>query len=333
MSSSEAERALVEACERFHLPGLSVTVAVSDRPAATAVCGFADRRRETPVVAGTRFRIGSVSKALTSIALAHLVAEEIVDLDTPIQHYVPGFADKSVTPMTIRHIASHTSGLPHYRTKDFLNRRHYESLPQTLEKFADRPLLFEPGQGFSYSSFGWNLLGVVLEAASGMPFDELMNGLVFSPLGMTDTAVESSRPLAGQARPYVRLGRIILPAPRIDPSDAIPSAGFVSTTADLVRAGHAMATYEGMSPTEVALLWTETVTPDGKPTGYGLGWHRLEVAGSNGWGHGGSHVGATALLAVLPDLEVAVAVATNTNSPAGALTSCAERMVRVFQAA
>jgi hypothetical protein len=131
----------------------------------------------------------------------------------------------------------------------------------------------------------------------------------------------------------VRLGRITVPAPRIDPSDAIPSAGFVSTTADLVRAGRAMATRDGIPPAEVDLLWTETAPSGGASTGYGLGWHRVEVAGSAGWGHGGSHVGATALLAVLPDLEITVAVAANTNAPPGALTWAAERLIEAVAGA
>lgn len=326
MGSSQADAAVAAACVRHHLPGISASITVSNRPAVSAFGGFADRRQRTAVIEHTRFRIGSVSKTLTGIALARLVSKGIIDLEAPIQQYVPGFPVKGANPMTIRHLANHTSGLPHYRTKDFLNRRHYPTLTAALDKFADRPLLFEPGEGFTYSSFGWNLLGVALEAASGLPFDRLMNELVFTPLGLADTAVERT-PLEDQARPYMRLGRLTLPAPRIDPSDAIPSAGYVATPRDLVRVGRAMATRDGVSADEVDLLWTETVAPDGRPTGYGLGWHRIDVAGSTGWGHGGSHVGATALLAVLADPDVTVAVVTNTNSPPGALTAIAEQLI------
>lgn len=294
----------------------------------TVVGGYAHLRLESPVVPGTRFRIGSVSKALTSIALARLVGAGMIDLEAPVQRYLPGFPTKGAWPMTIRQLAAHTSGLPHYRMKDFLNRRNYATLTDALDKFAERQLLFEPGAGFAYSSFGWNLLGAALEAAGRQPFDELMSNLVFSPLGMADTAVETTTGAEQQARPYLRVRNRIVPAPRIDPSDALPSAGFIATTADLVRAGRAMATSEVISPTEVDLLWTESITPDGTPTGYGLGWHRIELSASSGWGHGGSHVGATALLAVLPDLGVTVAVATNTNGPPGALTTISEQLIR-----
>ena len=326
MDSSAAGPSLAEASSRFHLPGVSASIAVSDRPTVTFTDGLADRRHKSPVSEDTRFRIGSVSKALTSIALVRLIDDGLVDLDAPVQRYVPEFPVTSASPTTIRHLAAHASGLPHYRMKDFVNRRHYRTSTEALEKFADRPLLFEPGEGFAYSSFGWNLLGVALEAASGLPFDQLMNDIVFSPLGMENTAIETLT-LSHQAKPYMRLGPAILPAPRIDPSDAIPSAGFIATSADLVCAGRAVATCDGISASGVDLLWTETVTTHGEPTGYGVGWHRIEVAGSAGWGHGGSHVGATALLAVLPERRITVAVVTNTNAPSGALTTIAERMI------
>lgn len=115
-----------------------------------------------PVTAETRFRIGSVSKALTSVAVGRLLQDGRLDLDSPVQRYVPGFPAKRY-PITVRQVAGHLAGIRHYFPGEFENREHYPTITQGLAIFAADSLLFEPGTAFAYSSYGYNLLGAVIE--------------------------------------------------------------------------------------------------------------------------------------------------------------------------
>lgn len=306
----------------FALPGLSISIAGPDGSVATASAGLAERSSKKPVTETTRFRIGSVSKALTSAALGVLLDDGTLTLDDPVVRYVPEFADHPARGASIRQLAAHMSGIPHYKGRDFLNRRHYESLAEALGIFKDRPSVFTPGKGFAYSSFGWNLLGLALERASGVTFLDLMRQRVFQPLRLADTAPDMAAQ-GENARPYLRLGRMTVPAPRVDPSDSWPSAGFVATTQDLVRYGLAIQQGRLLAHQTTSLLWEETQTGSGVSTGYGLGWQWIPLAGHRVVGHGGAHVGATACLWILPEAGTAVALATNTNAPPGALTRLA----------
>lgn len=119
----------------------------------------------------SKFRIGSVSKPLTAFAVGRLVEEGKLDLDAPVQQYVPDFPKKRWT-FTIRQVAGHLAGIRHY--KDFstegFRTEHYSTVTESLDTFKDDPLLHEPGSEYSYSSYGWNLMSAVVETASKEEF-------------------------------------------------------------------------------------------------------------------------------------------------------------------
>ncbi len=147
----------------FGAPGLAIAVAVDGQVVWSEVCGYADLSRRMPVTAATRFRIGSVSKTLTAAAAARLVQEERLDLDAPIQRYVASFPAKG-HPVTARDLLAHVAGIRHYQGNEALSGVHYVSVTDALRVFARDPLLFEPGTQYSYSSYGFNLVGAAIEA-------------------------------------------------------------------------------------------------------------------------------------------------------------------------
>jgi CubicO group peptidase (beta-lactamase class C family) len=297
------------------LPGLSVAVLDDGDLICSQAFGWAERRKKIPVTSTTKFRLGSVSKSLTSAAVGLLIQEGVLDLEAPVQTYVPSFPEKSGR-LTTRLAAAHLSGLPHYKGKDFVNRRHYDSVVHALDKFKDRPLVFSPGESFLYSSYGWNLVGAVLERASGSEFLELMRTRVFEPLSLEHTIPEvPDQNDLQRAQPYVRILGLTVRAPKIDNSDAWPSAGFLSNAEDLVRFGDAMLSARLLKAETVDLLWTGQKTASGEETDYGLGWALARKGGRRAVGHGGSHVGATSALWILPEESLVIALATNTNSP------------------
>ena len=133
-----------------------------------------------PATGSTVYNVGSVSKVIAAAGIVQLVAEGKVSLDDSIQKYVPSFPYKG-EPITIHHLVTHISGIRHYRGSDFpdesafdQNWRPYESITEATEIFKDDPLLFSPGEFYSYTSYGVNLLQGVVETASGLGFEDYL---------------------------------------------------------------------------------------------------------------------------------------------------------------
>ena len=298
-----------------NLPGLQGAVLADGRLVCSVAIGYADLEQQVAVTEITRFRIGSISKTLTSAALGLLVEDERLDLDAPVQRYVPSFPEKT-HPITTRQLAGHLSGMPHYGPQDFINTKHYSDVIAALDKFKDRELLFEPGERFAYSSFGWNLISAVLQEAAGVEFLELMQTRVFSPLDMPHTLADQYAQLIPHRTSFYEVwpnGKTVN-ATAIDNSDVWAGGGFLSTSEDLVRFADGLAAGLLLRPETVELLFEPQVTNDGVPTDYGLGWRSGDHEGRSWVGHGGSHVGASANLVLFRSERLAVALVTSANS-------------------
>lgn len=116
--------------------------------------------------AKTLFRIGSVAKSMTAYAAAQLFDTGKLDIDAPVQKYVPDFPEKQ-SVITSRQLLGHLSGIRHYGRDEFVSRVHYENVNAGLVIFKDDLLLSAPGEAYSYSSYGYNLLSAVIESAAG----------------------------------------------------------------------------------------------------------------------------------------------------------------------
>jgi CubicO group peptidase (beta-lactamase class C family) len=165
----DAARAHVRQNLASKAPGLSIAVGRDGKILWSEGFGFADLAAHKPVTPQTQFRIGSVSKPLTAAGLMLLMEEGKIDLDADIHKYVPDYPDKGA-PITTRQLAGHLAGIRHYRGKEFYSGQHYDSIQAGLKIFEDDPLLFKPGEAFSYSSYGFNLISVVMESASQQKF-------------------------------------------------------------------------------------------------------------------------------------------------------------------
>lgn len=151
------------------VPGLSIAVGVEGRMVWSEGFGFRDLATKAPVTPDTRFRIGSVSKSLTSAGLVLLTERGQLDLDAPVQKYVSDFPDKGA-PITTRLLAGHLAGIRHYRGKEMLLNRPFPTTQDALGIFANEPLEAPPGTKFVYSTYGWTLISAVMESASrGFP--------------------------------------------------------------------------------------------------------------------------------------------------------------------
>jgi serine beta-lactamase-like protein LACTB len=133
------------------VPGMSVAVAVNGAIVWSEAFGYADLEAKKPATTTTRFRIGSVSKPLTSAGLALLVQQGKIDLDAPIQKYIPDFPQKDGV-ITTRLLAGHLSGIRNYQGSEAASRQEYPSLRAGLKIFENDPLIAPPGTKFSYAS-------------------------------------------------------------------------------------------------------------------------------------------------------------------------------------
>jgi CubicO group peptidase (beta-lactamase class C family) len=290
------------------VPGLDVAVAVNGAIVWSQGFGYADLETKTPVVSTTRFRIGSVSKPLTAAGLALLVERGKIEIDAPVQKYIPDFPQHD-TAITLRILAGHLSGIRNYRGSEAVSNKPYPDLRSALKIFEDDPLVSPPGSKFSYSSYNWNVIGVAMQSAAKEDFLRYMESNVFKPLEMTHTGPDR----AGVADPnrahFYELdssGKFIA-APKVDCSSKWPSGGILSTAEDLAHFGSAMSKPGFLNEESLKLLFTSQSSSDGKPTHYGVGW----FVGQTLRYHEGDSVGGTSVLLLFPSFGTVVAIVSN----------------------
>lgn len=325
---TRARAFVIDTMKKLGAPGASVTVMKNGQIIWSEGFGLADVEQQVAVTPLTRFRVGSVSKSLTSAALGLLVQEGRIDLDAPVQRYVPGFPVKR-WPITVRQVAGHLAGIRHYQGEEFVLKRHWASVHDGLAIFKDDSLLFEPGTRYSYSTYGWSLISAVIEGAGGQPYLDFMNTRVFGPLGMHNTVAEFVDSLIPhRARFYTRgdSGGGVINATFVDNSYKWAGGGFLSTTEDLGRFGDALLDGTLLKPATVQLLWTSQKTRDGKETGYGMGWRTdKDSAGRRRVWHSGGSEGGTAYLLIYPDQKLIISVLVNSDQTfIGASSTIAE---------
>ncbi|MCG6188564.1 serine hydrolase domain-containing protein [Maribellus maritimus] len=311
---AEAETLIQNLKEEGQSVGWSVTVSIDGKIIMSEGFGYGNLEQQTPVYPDkTRFRIGSISKALTAAGLGVLMRQGKIDLDAHVRKYVPDFPEKKY-PITVRQVAGHVAGIRHYNGTEFLSSKYYETVEEGLDIFKNDTLLFEPGTKYRYSSYGFNLLSAVMEAASGEEFLSYMKKAVFDPLQMTQTLPEyhdSIVPFRSGYYATTEDGKDIN-APYVDNSYKWAGGGFLSTTEDLVKFGNAILDNVLFSEEVTKELTTSQKTNDGKKTGYGMGFAVRETSyGRKYFGHTGGSVGGTSNLMIFPEKKMVIAATTN----------------------
>jgi serine beta-lactamase-like protein LACTB len=294
-------------------PGLSLAVAVDGKIVYSEGFGFADLEERVPVWPTTKFRIGSVSKPLTAIALAQLVEAGKLDLDAPVQKYVPSFPDKGAV-ITTRMLAGHLGGIRHYHSDEFKIQQHYANVLDGLKIFENDSLVSPPGTKFNYSSYGYNLLSAVVESASGENFLAYMQKHVFDAMGLVHTTADQNAQIVEQRSRFYEKEKdgTLENAPYVDNSYKWAGGGFLSTSEDLVRFGSMLLQPGFLKAESLKLLFTSQKTKSGEATGYGVGWGIAKSpSGKLVYAHSGGSVGGTSQLIVYPETHVVVALIAN----------------------
>lgn len=313
----KARAAILDSMARHRIPGAAIAVSLNDTLIWSEGFGYADLEQQVAATPLTKFRIGSISKSLTAAAVAQLAENGRLDLDAPVQKYVPSFPSKKWT-ITSRQLAGHLAGIRHYRGEEFLLQRRFSTVLDGLSIFAGDTLLFEPGTNYSYTSYGWNLLSAAVEGASRENFLVYMDKHVFQPLGMKNTIADYGDSIIAHRSRFYALDslNVTLNAPYVDNSYKWAGGGFLSTPEDLVAYARMWLNPGFLKPETKLLFTTSQKTTTGKVTKYGMGWFvdtdkmkRPTIA------HGGGSVGGTSLLILYPDQRFVVALICNSNEP------------------
>ena len=328
-----AARALLDSVMEAHaIPGLSVAVGMGSQVLWSEGFGFSDLTHGVTVTSLTKFRVGSVSKPITAAAIGVLLEEGALDLDAPVQTYVPSFPEKRY-PVTTRLLAGHIGGMRHYQGAENLSSVRYPTVAAGLAIFQDDPLINEPGTEYSYSSYGWNLISAVIEGASGEPFLEYMDRVVFEPLGMRNTiAGHTDLIIPHRTRFYSTTAEgEVVNAPFVDNSYKWAGGGFLSTPEDLLIFANAHLSAEFLEAETLELLFASQRLRSGEETGYGIGWGTsTNDRGERIISHTGGSVGGRTVLTANRDTGVIVAIVANLSS-APMSTSLAARVEEIFR--
>jgi serine beta-lactamase-like protein LACTB, mitochondrial len=313
--------------ERSGIPGLTAALVLNGELQWTKGFGTADIENGVPAKPETVYRIASISKPITATAVMQLAERGKLDLDAPVQKYVPSFPDKP-WPITTRQLLGHQGGIRHEADEEWGSTRHYASVEDALEMFKGDPLEFPPGTKAQYSTYGFNLLGSVVEGASGAKFLDYLRENIFAPAGMVDTRADDVfEIIPNRAAGYVRLSSGGLANSKLaDTSNKVPGGGLCSTAADIARFAVAIQSGALLKPETLRPMFFMQKTRDGRKTGYGLGWlvgtwrGRREV-----WHHGGQPQVST-LLYMQPDRQLAIVFLANLEGVSPALTELAREL-------
>lgn len=317
-SQEQADKVLRNLIDNELAVGASAGYSVNGKVVWVSAAGFANKEAIIPFTLDTKVRMASIAKPMTALAVMQLVEQGKIDLDVPIQTYVPDYPNQKSTQITTRHLLSHTSGIPAYKdVKETNTTETYASLEHALVVFKDRNLLFEPGSRFSYTTYGFVVLGVLIERISGMTYEAFMQKNIWDKAGMSNTGVDKfGVVLENESQLYSRRGGKKKPklVKENNLSNRIPGGGLYTTVGDMLKFGNAVLNHQLVSK-ETLDLMIQHHSLEKENNGYGFGWFLYGQKPKEGAviGHTGAQRGCSSFLLMVPEKKAVAIVLANTS--------------------
>lgn len=296
------------------VPGFSVVVMRKNKIVLAKGWGYADVEGKVRPDADTVYRIGSITKQFTAVAILKLAAQRKLSLDDDVTRYVdaPALAGKHIT---LRMLLTHTSGVHSYTAlpqwESLQNRpmsRH-----ELVELFTSVPLDFEPGSQWRYSNGGYYLLGMVVEKASGASYADFIRKQLTGPLGIDIRYSEETRPNPHRARGYTVKQEKIAPADPLDMAHPFSAGALYGSARELARWTRALVTHQVVTPAQWAEMTTPVKVTSGQEFPYGFGLAFGDLDGHRSVGHNGGINGFLSYQAYYPAEQVTVIVMMNSD--------------------
>ncbi len=279
--------------------------------------GYSDRENKINMELNTITRPASIAKSMTAIAVMQLVEQKLIDLDAPIQAYIPDYPTQEKTQITTRHLLSHTSGIAGYKNgKEAQTTKNYATLAKAVDVFKNRKLLFEPGSRYSYTTYGYTVLGLLIEKVSGLTFEQYMQKNIWDKAGMKHTRIEKfGITIAGKSKLYhrVKKGKLKKSTPN-NLSNRIPGGGFYITLEDMFLFGNAVLNNTLVSQSTLDLM-RQHHSLEKEANAYGFGWFLYNPKPNEGAiiGHSGEQSGSASQLFIIPSTKTVVVILANTS--------------------
>ena len=293
------------------IPGLSIGFLKDDVMWAKGF-GYADLENKSPTKAESMYRLASVTKPMTAAAILQLVEKGKINLDAEVQTYVPYFPKKNF-PVTVRQLLGHLGGISHYKNYDA--EGHFKDRKNTRESiaiFESFDLIAEPGTRFNYSSYGYNLLGAVIEGASGQSYADYMRENIWKPLGMDGIRMDDpTEIISNRVRGYQLVNGQIKNSEFVDISSRFAAGGTRANVFDLLKFGKGI--YEGkiLSKASLDLMFNSMATKNGELVNYSAGWVTNSLGGRFTLNHSGGQQETSTHLFVFPSRKLVIAITTN----------------------
>ena len=302
-------------------PGCAVGVSIDDKPVLTAAYGMADLEHDVPIRPDTIFEAGSVSKQFTAMAVLLLAQQGKLSLEDNVRKYIPEIPDYG-TPITIRHLLNHTSGLRDWGSLEAIagwprTTREY-TLDHVLEILCrQKSLNYTPGAQYSYTNSGYNLAAILVQRVSGKSLAEFTKRQIFQPLSMTSTSWRDDfrRIVRNRAIAYQGRGdstRQLMPF-----ENAYGNGGLLTTVGDLLKWNANFATQEVGGKELVTQQQVPSKLNDGRAIAYALGLLVQDYRGFREISHSGTTAGYNAWLGRYPERRLSVALLCNSSAANG----------------
>ena len=314
---------LAKATAEDHFSGTAL-VASGSKVIFARAYGLANRETKKENQLGTQFSIGSMNKMFTAVAVLQLVQAGKIELDAPLRSYLPDYPNKDLAAkVTIHHLLTHTGGTGDIFGPDFATHRlELKTVSDYLKLYGNRALEFQPGVRWSYSNYGFLLLGAVIEKVSGRSYYDYVRDHVFAPAGMKSTdSLPEDVDVPARAVGYTKAGANGSGwRPNADtlPYRGTPAGGGYSTAEDLLRFATALRTTVLLDAKHTDLLISpRSLAGSNGQHGYGIGIE--DLAGMRCYGHGGGAPGMNAGLWICPKDGYVVTVLANMDPMAATL--------------
>ena len=300
-------------------PGAAALVARKGRILYAKAFGMANMELGVPMQVGSVFKIGSITKQFTAVAILQLVEKGKIHLEDEITKFIPDYPTRG-TRITIEHLLTHTSGIRNYATiRDTTGRGALDFTPREMvDYFKNEPMRFEPGTKWEYSNSGYVLLGAILEQVTGKSYGDYLEENIFKPVGMSHSYYAGDKGLVmNRADGYAKNDRGFVHVPYLSMTQPYAAGSILSTVEDLFRWNRALLSGRLVGKEMLAKAWSRYKLADGTETNYGYGWRLGFIQESPSLWHGGLINGFITMALYLPTEDVFVAVFSNSqnNSP------------------
>ncbi len=294
-------------------PGAAVIVRKDGRTVLRKGYGMADLELGVPVSPDMVFRLGSITKQFTAVAVLLLAQDGKLGLQDEITKFLPDYPAQG-RKITVEHLLTHTSGIQSYTDlSEWLPLwRKDMTLPELIGLFKDKPMQFEPGRSWAYNNSGFVLLGAIIEKLSGLTYETFLEERIFKPLGLKSSYYGSAERIIPRRVPGYQEGKGgFVNAPYLSMSQPYAAGSLLSTVDDLAVWSDAVFAGKLVKKEWLDRAFTPYKLADGESSGYGYGWFMADFAGHRSIEHGGGINGFSTYEMTLPEDRIFIAILTN----------------------